>query len=38
MYSRDTLYLLLKELDKKPSKTINKSVIAYGKALSKFPE
>ena len=38
MYSRDTLYLLLKELEKKPSKAINKSVIAYGKALSKFSE
>lgn len=38
MYSRDTLHLLLKELNKKPSKSINKSVIAYGKAVSKFPE
>ena len=38
MYSRDTLHLLLKELDKKPSKSINQSVIAYGKAVSKFPE
>jgi hypothetical protein len=36
MYSRDTLYLLLRELDKKPSMEINESVIAYGKALSKF--
>lgn len=36
MYSRDTLYLLLKVLDKEPSRVINESVIAYGKALSKI--
>ena len=38
MYSRDTLYLLLTELDKKPSKPINTSVSAYGNAVGKFPE
>jgi hypothetical protein len=38
MYSRDTLYLLLKELDGKPSKLIKESVIAYGRAVSKFSE
>jgi hypothetical protein len=36
MYSRDTLYLLLKELDRKPSKQLNKLVTAYGSALNKL--
>lgn len=38
MYSRDTLYLLLGELDRKPSRNINHSVIAYGNALTKLPD
>jgi hypothetical protein len=38
MYSRDTLYLLLMELEKKPTRLINESVIAYGRALNKFPK
>lgn len=38
MYSRDTLHLLLMELQERPTKLINESVIAYGRALDKLPK